>query len=65
MSKTSENLRGLVMIARVSLLPEPQTELLPILQEMADGAEHQAKEIRRYSSGGMSMRALVPTSSSR
>jgi hypothetical protein len=53
------------MIARVSLLPEPQTELLPILQEMADGAEHQAKEIRRYSSGGMSMRALVPTSSSR
>lgn len=27
-------------------IPDPQTLLLPVLQEMADGAEHQAKEIQ-------------------
>lgn len=27
-------------------IPDPETLLLPVLQEMADGAEHQAKEIR-------------------
>jgi len=27
-------------------IPDPQTLLLPVLQAMADGAEHQAKEIQ-------------------